>query len=278
MFDKIKNIIASFFKVNFAIRFAILSFLGALGGSSYIGFISEFASYYYAWDLGFRIPAEGMTYLKLTVSALSFIAISLGVLVFSLVYFIGQLVLWYVYKSKFGINVLGVGVGVGIDFSDFLPALRIVTLKKILPIALIMSLISGVVGFVAPIYDETITINNYVLSLIAFVGMFFFIIILWNTKALLIFSGIFSLVVGVVIPNILFDSDTYAYLLRQLKYGGGIEVKISPSYSKSSESSESFKLLLRTSSSLILLNKTHEILEVPHTKINTISYGVAPKT
>ena len=273
MFDKIKNIIASLFRVNFVLRFAILTFLGALGGSSYIGFISEFASYYYAWDLGFRIPAEGMTYLKLTVSALSFVAISLGVLVFSLVYFIGQLLLWYVSKSRFGFDILGVGME--FDFANFLPALRSVTLNKILPIALIMSLISGVVGFVAPIYDETITINNYFLSSIAFLGMFFFIIILWNTKALLIFSGIFSLVVGVVIPNVLFDSDTYANLLRQLKYGGGIEVRVSPSYSKDSES---FKLLLRTSSSLILLNKTHEILEIPHTKINTISYGVVPKT
>ncbi|WP_404765070.1 hypothetical protein [Vibrio alginolyticus] len=171
MFDKIKNIIASLFRVNFVLRFAILTFLGALGGSSYIGFISEFASYHYAWDLGFRIPAEGMTYLKLTVSALSFVAISLGVLVFSLVYFIGQLLLWYVSKSRFGFGILGVGME--IDFADFLPVLRSVTLNKILPIALIMSLISGVVGFVAPIYDETITINNYFLSSIAFLGCSF---------------------------------------------------------------------------------------------------------
>src|SRR5690606_10988102 len=120
MIEKLKSIVVNLLEANFVIRFAILTFLGALGGSSYIGFISEFASYYYAWDVGFRIPAEGIPYLKLTVSAFSFIAISLGVIVFSLVYFIGQSILWYVSKTKFGFKVFGLGTGIELNFSDFI--------------------------------------------------------------------------------------------------------------------------------------------------------------
>ncbi len=46
------------------IKIILAGIVSALGGSGYIGFLSEYATYFYALSNGFRIPAEGVTILK----------------------------------------------------------------------------------------------------------------------------------------------------------------------------------------------------------------------
>lgn len=57
-------------------------FITALGSASIIGFLSEFATYAYAVDNGFRLPVEGIPYLKPTISFISLMIIFTSTIAF----------------------------------------------------------------------------------------------------------------------------------------------------------------------------------------------------
>ncbi|WP_279451106.1 hypothetical protein [Aeromonas hydrophila] len=68
---------------------AIISFLlPVLGGSTVIGFLSELAVYKYAFESGFRIPVEGIPYLRPTVAIISMLIILLFISTFIAMYFL----------------------------------------------------------------------------------------------------------------------------------------------------------------------------------------------
>lgn len=62
----------AFYALSFWKRAIISSFLGAVAGSSFLGFINRYALYWYAYTRGCRVPVEGVPYLDLAVSLLSF--------------------------------------------------------------------------------------------------------------------------------------------------------------------------------------------------------------
>ncbi|WP_236546617.1 hypothetical protein [Psychromonas sp. L1A2] len=96
MVDTIKKYLEFMIKQNFIVRYIFLSLLGTLGGATYVGKLSEYATYYYAWSNGFRVPAEGVPYLNLTVFGASFSIIILAIIAFTAIYFFGKLIYNYI--------------------------------------------------------------------------------------------------------------------------------------------------------------------------------------
>ena len=79
-----KNI--SKIELSLGVKLVLSSILCAFGGSSFLGFMSEYATYTYTTAYGFRLPTEGIPYLIITVKALSFIFLLCGGICFLLLY------------------------------------------------------------------------------------------------------------------------------------------------------------------------------------------------
>jgi len=73
---------------NLSLWFKLLlgSLLGALGGSTFVGFINIYAVYNYAYHFGARIPVEGVPYLNFAVSVVSFAFLFVSLICATLVY------------------------------------------------------------------------------------------------------------------------------------------------------------------------------------------------
>src|SRR5258708_8357018 len=72
MFTKLNEITLEFFKLSLGIRLTVGVLLGAIGSSSVIGFLSEYAAVSYTLANGVRLPTEGLPYLRYAATAISF--------------------------------------------------------------------------------------------------------------------------------------------------------------------------------------------------------------
>lgn len=83
-YEKVKN------KIDQSIGYKLLisSFLGAVGGAGFMGFISEYATYIYALNYGIRLPVEGVPYLKIAITTSSFMLLFFSGLSFFAIYLV----------------------------------------------------------------------------------------------------------------------------------------------------------------------------------------------
>lgn len=92
MDDLIKKLRDSFSKASVLVAYSMplkvtIGFLlTALGSSSVLGLLSEFAAYKYAIISGFRVPVEGIPYLRATVSLISLALIAVALLAYGITY------------------------------------------------------------------------------------------------------------------------------------------------------------------------------------------------
>ena len=260
MWDKIKVIIEKYFDLSFPVKFVVLSLAGSLGGSSYIAFLSEYATYYYAWTEGFRIPAEGSPYLKATIAAISFIVILSSLLVFLLNYIIGQSVLHMLTNQM---EIMGLPVDVSRAF------LRELSWKKVLLFAIGIGVFSGI-GFGLDIYSSKGVNGKPILNGLGF-GFFIFvlILILWQKKILVIFSSIVALLFFVTSPIALFNKNIYGSLLQELGYGGKLPILV---MLPNEQTKTTVSLYLRTNTSIFVSNNSGAIVEYPISEIKYIEY------
>ena len=259
MYEKFRDIIQYVMNTNFIVRYVLFSLLGALSGTTYIAVVSEFASYYYAWTNGLRIPVEGIPYLKLTISIISFIAILTGSAMFAAAYLVAGMLLW--------------GLGVLFQREQYKnlrsPLFSIFNKVSEIPIGYVI--FSAFIIFVllsGGMYLKGEGVDIFMLMRIAFVSVFIPFII-WNKRTLAIFACIVSVGAAVAVPNELFKKDVYEDILRNLKYGGGQYVVIDTTYDPQSMN---YKLFLRTSEVLMVETGDSKKLEIPVGKINNISY------
>ncbi|WP_429069658.1 hypothetical protein [Aeromonas veronii] len=92
MDDLVKKLRDSFSKASVLVAYSMplkvtIGFLlTALGSSSVLGLLSEFAAYKYAIISGFRVPVEGIPYLRATVSLISLALIAVALLAYGITY------------------------------------------------------------------------------------------------------------------------------------------------------------------------------------------------
>jgi hypothetical protein len=72
MINTIQKWISEFLALSLGIRLTVGVILGAIGSSSIIAFLSEYAGVSYALAQGVRLPTEGVPYLRYAAAGLSF--------------------------------------------------------------------------------------------------------------------------------------------------------------------------------------------------------------
>ena len=258
MWIKITEILGKFSALSFSVKFLIISLAGTLGGSTYIAFLSEYATYYYAWDAGIRIPAEGSPYLKATIAAISFIAILASIFVFFVIYISGKVVVLIFFNIE-GKEIRGI---LSISLSKM-------SWKRVL----IASFSTGVIGAFLwgfTLYFKYGSDRDIIQESLQF-GSFLFVsyIIMCKRVVTVMLSSSIALLFLALSPFILFNVELYGNLLKELGYGGKLPITvIYPSEKDKSRVS----LFLRTSSSLFIFNKEGNIVEYPISEIKYIEY------
>ncbi len=94
---EIKSNLAWLFSYTLPIKVIFGFLLTALGSASVLGLLSEFAVYNYALVNGFRVPVEGIPYLKPTVTLISLVAIGVALLGFATTYLFTKFTALFMY-------------------------------------------------------------------------------------------------------------------------------------------------------------------------------------
>lgn len=256
---KIKVLLEKFLALSFPLKFLVSSLISSIVGSSYIIFLSEYATFYYAWSEGFRIPAEGTHYLTTTIGAISFFLIISGFILYFIILIFFKFLDFFLLSHNKGIT------------KEVLTLLVDNNPKNILGIlgaSLFLGLASGVAGFISENRFETKDLVQLII-----LGTFFSLLVfmsMWSKKTLIIISASIAILFSVLSPIVLFNHEIYGTIIKELGYGGKLPIIITePEKNKRIEAS----LYLRTISSLFISTKDNsQVIEYPIKDIKYIEY------
>lgn len=296
MWDRLKRIWKLYSDLSIPARLAIGGVVSAVGGAGVVGFLSEYAAYTYAIYYGVRPPLEGVPFLRVAVTAMTFLVYSCSALIFLLLLLLARLLLWYSY------NLLR-------QFLQWSLFLRryFESLGKLIPVSRKVAKL-----FVLPEPEELV--DRYlrpqkprviaVWTIVAFllVGTLVFtdqigatgqiwisllygvvtgilvgtaLVLLWRPALISAVASMGTLLFFVVAPFSLFHAPSYGSVLRMIGYGGGIPVSVGIL----AESGEIVRgatgfLVLRTNEALMLYEPPNGVIEIPYGKIGSIDYSM----
>lgn len=268
--------IFNFIPLSIPVKLILGGLIGAIGGSGYIGFLSEYATYYYAWDNSFRIPAEGSPYLKIAITSITFLIILASSFLFAGFYAMVKMTVYFNKMIAIPQNLIlqrrGVNKSVKIAILVFNTPIKKEYLKRFLIwIAIILFLALMTIGITAKTQSASPDSLTYpaiaVLSLIATALYILPLVAISYKKTLIPISISMSLFFIVASPLFLFNQNAYSTILRVIGYGGGVKVVINnqrkPEYSS---------LLLRTTDSIFIRQENQNPIEIPLSEVKEIKY------
>ncbi|MGQ8705587.1 hypothetical protein ACUTSW_06225 [Serratia sp. TSA_198.1] len=254
------------------IKIILAGIVSALSGSGYIGFLSEYATYFYALSNGFRIPAEGSPYLEVTIASISFSVMLLCATVYIMFYFIVKINL----SSNKWANEIQSKIVDSLQLKNKTPKtihwLFNTSQKPLkLTVAIVVAFISSIIIAALPYFSVSKEIPIPIHLFLFFVSFTYFIctsLPLIDKKyftTVCVFTTLFYLIST---PLFLFNEKVYGAILKEIKYGGGTKISIYLEDKKEVNTS----LLLRTSDSVFITEKDGKVSEVPLEKISKITY------
>jgi hypothetical protein len=254
-------------------RLILGALLGALGGSTFIGFLNTYAVYRYAFRYDARIPVEGVPYLGLAASILSFaflfVALSCATLIYGLLRATTALTraafswtarMWNNFRPASStdrepiakwlsiVNVSGV-------LSGFITALISLFLAQPFH-SLQVDLPDPVVIAAVPVAGLGLAILSIRPEWVRWVAMYLTLALILMTSAAL------------------FIPTFYAARLRQIGYGGGTPVTLICENDRPCVTEGVLHLFLITSDAYLLYDlTTREFVEVPESEVKRIRYN-----
>lgn len=266
---EIANTVRRAFGYALPFKMIITGLVAALGGSGYVGFLSEYATYFYSWHLGFRLPAEGSPYLKIAISSITFLILLSSALIYLLLTLMVKAIIHY---GKY-INKIESRMDIS-KIRNFLHPPYIIMKhlrhKYALRILAILSALCGIIFFIALSKDSKVqlTLASRVLVSVS-LSVFYLMpaMPLINKKYLTPASLVFVMLFLITSPLMLFNQNIYSSILKEIGYGGSIKIKI---YKENSN--EDYYLLLRTTDSIFVKQNNSYPIEIPLSQIKTISY------
>lgn len=260
-------------------RTILTSFIGAFAGSSVIGFLNKYALYYHALKQGFRIPVEGVEYLDLAVSLISFVIILISIIGTIIIYTIVDGIHKVFFKRISDRRKRLKSMPLDPDFNVY-----IYTWKSMYPLFLLFIFFFGIMLYLVfrfkikmgtpffPFYSIII----YFFSL----TLLFFLVTMLISKEIVVSDSsrkLFTLTLItfsiVVISLSLFSQKLYSNFLATIHYGGRIPVVIEYRKADNTAASARGELLIRTSHSITILNTdtcAHE--EIPAERVSKIGF------
>lgn len=255
------------------IRLLLGAILGALGGSTFLGVISEFAGYSYAIHYGVRPPLEGIPYLRASVTLLTITVFFAGAIVFLIVYFLG-----HAWTRLFSLldKIPGQASGATVQNIRNWPLKHRVIHILTLSVPLTLTLTS--IAFWHPGFALEGSPYTWGASvLITFIVLY---TVLYSPNTIRWIALISTVLVFVVAPAFLFHAHRYGSLLRFIGYGGGLHVKIiyiepQPEVLREIKGA----LVLRTSEAIIVYDPEQRVYrEIPIQTVRSISHRAASLT
>lgn len=271
---KIKDIMPYSLPIKVALGFILTT----LGSASVLGLLSEFAVYKYALANGFRVPVEGIAYLKPTVTFVSLIILLVSLACFTATYFFAkvsvalfltpEIVIRKLFKSK----VVGVG------------KLRSASTKRVLLSSLGMSIVATVTmsllvnsNINIPYSLEELMRNNFGIELLdtAYKKVTLFIIsfvIYFSTFRPKYIKHIAFGVAGssvVFILMIMFNGKLYSEFLNLTGFGGERNITL---FTKENSYGVDGKLLIKSNDYYILTLESGNVVEFPISKVDRVEY------
>jgi hypothetical protein len=263
----LSDAVEGFMNLNFTLRIVVGLVAGALGSSSVIGFFGEYATYNYAIQNGFRLPAEGVPYLKISITIISLALFTISIFIFVglflLLRFLTRVAVNSIFKKEHVENLSE------LPFKKFFFVAAPGAAMATQPLVQILAQL--------PIYLNE-KVNQWIF-MSGWLIVFILIIALMRkpkwTKWILI---IFFITSSSTVVALTFNHALYGKFLRAAKFGGGIKVMALRNTDKAGIDikTEGF-LLLRSSDVLILFDdKDNIIREIPLRTINSYEYSTRP--
>ena len=250
-----------------------------------IGFLSEYATYNYAIQLGLRPPLEGIPYLKTAVTAGSLFLTVVVAVIFLISRFvalaIAEQIANYLRKISGLVNsilrlIRKITFGL-IEIPSYEHREAISKLKSFSPkLAILFSLIVAIGFFLGLYIFFRIEGDPDAFKIGAFTGIYILIALLttWSKKAVWWVSISSAILFYAFSFILLFNVNYYSEFLRFVGYGGGSQVTIS--FKEDESISDDYYMLLRTTESLICMSKNAStITEIPIGKVHKISYKIS---
>lgn len=242
------------------------SFIGAIGGSSIVGFFNRYALYWHALQQGFRVPVEGVEYLDLAISLLSFAFIFTSVVGSVLIYYImdkvGDIVANILVNSK---NVKGRTLAKRIT-------VLIQGLAPLLAIIVKMTQDEYLTILFNPNGSTLSTWKAMALSMVSFISLLGIGYVLQNKESR---KKTLTLVVVVIallsITFSLFNQTVYSYFLYQIGFGGNRKVSIEYRTADNTKAIQHGYLLIKTAAS-VTVRQDGDLHEIPNERISKLSY------
>src|SRR5258706_7448712 len=211
MFTKLKEITLEFFKLSLGIRLTVGVLLGAIGSSSLIGFLSEYAAVSYTLANGVRLPTEGLPYLRYAATAISFSLFILALGSFFGIYaFLSFLLKVAFMHSRRAPENVG-----SLPLLKYLLVFGPGAVVATQPLVGTMSL--GVGRNLFPEYVPLITVSAVIALLLVF-GR--------RPQWLTWFTLVVYVVGTIAIVGILFTPKLYGGMLAFIRFGGGVPIEI----------------------------------------------------
>lgn len=247
-------------------RAILTSFIGALGGSSIIGFFNKYALYYHAYRQKFRIPVEGVEYLDLAVTLVSFAIILTSI--------IGTITIYY-FLNLFADFFTQIIVRKGSEETKRKTKLVIMISQFLIPMSIVFlgRFIANFLG------KETASMKSLEIIKIASVIISFFTIFFIgytlsknenHRKAFTL--GMVAFGIGLITAS-LFNQKLYSNFLKTIHYGGRIPIRVEYRKADNTESVTEGNLLIRTNSGITLANSDNSFHEeIPVERVSKIIF------
>jgi len=257
-------------------RWLVGAGVGAVGGSGLMGFLGEYAAYSYAIYYGIRPPFEGIPYLRVAITTITFIVFLGSALVFFLIIILPKLfviipfIRFNLVKIIYGLKKQPHNLKNEVYFDDVRDARQSSVLFLtffIIGTLLFIFLLSTIIGIIFPDKNFNLTTTGFLAGLITFYSS----LILTARPRIVLPVIVFSVLLFFTsVIFALFNAPTYAQILRLLGYGGGIAIQ---TIDDTGDISDTRYLLLRTSSSLLVYDDDPKgIVEIPITSVDSIGH------
>lgn len=255
IWERLKSSIKWLSGISVFYRLMLGTVAGALGGSGFITFINKYAMYWYAYSYGCRVPVEGIPYLSLAVSAVSFAFLSLALL------------------SSTGTYYTLVGLSALIEYvlgrSDSIGTPGFKSLWK--KYGTVFVNIVSFSGYIFIKFYHTPLAISFPTMLIT--TTLLTVVIFWpSTKTYI--ALFYTCFLILLLSLSLFIPSIYAAMLRQGRFGGGVEITIIRREGTIDAKHEATHLFLATSEQLITFDiKTQQFVEIPRDDVKMIRYS-----
>jgi hypothetical protein len=250
-------------------KLIIGTILGAIGGSTVVAFLNTYAIYSYSYWYGARIPVEGVPYLGLAVSIVSFAflitSLTCAIVVYGLLALatslLRRLFSWMInaYRRR---------------RADPRPLPE--TLKTL--ISMLAAAISSVSGLLSLLgYDDWLRVKLPTQTLIIGSVVLVCVVTVLSVRPWLVkwFALLLTIGLIVVIVIVMFNPGSYGRFLREIKYGGGTSIKVT--YKNPDDELKEYEgyLFLVTSEAYVLYDdNSMSYVEIPADNVSRIQYDV----